>query len=120
MVERFVELEPSIRSTIALLDVDLPFLTGEEWQLLKDACKILKPFEAATRAISGEQFMSASLVIVLTNGLLDISSKLIKTLEFSDLSRNVVKALYNGLHERIGKVEYSNTLAICTGLFISK
>ncbi|KAJ8938735.1 hypothetical protein NQ314_011364 [Rhamnusium bicolor] len=116
MMERFVELEPSIRSTIALLDVDLPILTGEEWQLLKRFSKILKPFENATCAVSGEHFMSASMVIVLTNGLLDICSKLIKTVEFSDLSRNVVKTLQSGLHERLGNVEYSNTLSICTFL----
>lgn len=116
MVERFVELEPAIRSTIALLDEDLAILTGEEWQLLKELCKILNPFESATRAISGEHYMSASMVIVVTNGLLDICSKLIGTLEFSDLSRNVVKILQNGLQERVGKVEYSNTLAICTFL----
>lgn len=116
MVERFVELEPSIRSTIALLDADLPILVVEEWILLKHLCKILKPFEQATKSISGENYMSGSLVIVITNGLLDVCEKLLNITELTDLSKNVIKKLQAGLQDRVGNVEYSNTLAISTYL----
>lgn len=116
MVERFVELESSIRSTIAVLDVDLPILTGEEWQFLKELCRILSPFESATRAVSGELYMSASLVIVLTNGLLDICQKLLKEDALLDLTKIIVKKLHDSLQERNNNIEYSNTLAVCTFL----
>lgn len=48
MIKRFVELEQNIRSTIATIRKDLPIITNEEWQLLAEIAKILKPFDDAT------------------------------------------------------------------------
>ncbi|GBO46224.1 Zinc finger BED domain-containing protein 4 [Araneus ventricosus] len=53
MLERFVELESCIRTTVALLDADLPHLTAGEWKTLQLLCKALKPFEDATTMASG-------------------------------------------------------------------
>lgn len=59
--------------------------------------------------------MSASLVIVLTRGLLNVCENLL-TETFSEVSKNVITNLQNGLQTRLGNVEYSNTLAISTFL----
>ncbi|KAJ8928487.1 hypothetical protein NQ314_018957 [Rhamnusium bicolor] len=72
MIERFIELEEGVRSTLAVLDTALPQLTLEEWCVLKELKQILEPFEDATRAVSGRKYMTASLVIVITGGLLDV------------------------------------------------
>eukprot|EP00102_Acyrthosiphon_pisum_P019064 XP_016656274.1 PREDICTED: zinc finger BED domain-containing protein 1-like [Acyrthosiphon pisum] len=78
MISRFVELEDSIRGTLGLLDKAPENLKGEEWVILKEMCQVLKPFEEATRVVSGEKLMTASLVIVLSQGLVDVCSKMSK------------------------------------------
>jgi hypothetical protein len=115
MLQRFVDLEDAVRSTVAMLNVSLPQLSPSDWECLKELCKILKPFENATTVISGENYMSASLVIVLTGGLLDVSDNLLKH-DFSQISRNVIERLQKGISDRLQNVEYSNTLAVCTFL----
>ncbi|CAH1114950.1 unnamed protein product [Psylliodes chrysocephalus] len=115
MLERFSELENCIRSTLGLLDAKLPHIIPEEWIVIKELCEILKYFEEATRSISGENYISASLVIVLNRGLLNICQALHEK-EFTQLSKACIKSLENGLRKRLGNVEYSNTLAICTFL----
>ncbi|KAJ8937228.1 hypothetical protein NQ314_011983 [Rhamnusium bicolor] len=115
-IERFIDLEVSLRSTVALLDATLPTLTMEEWSVLKELCKILRPFETATCSVSDENYLSASLVIVVTNGLLDVCSELVNIANLSDTSKIAINKLENGLRERLGNVEYSNILAMCTFL----
>lgn len=71
-------MEDSIRCTLGLLDKAPKNLKVEEWTILKEICQVLKPFEEATRVVSGEKFMTASLVIVLSQGLVDVCSKISK------------------------------------------
>lgn len=115
MIGRFVELEEAIRSTVALLDTSLPQLTFDKWRILKELKMILEPFEDATRVISGQQYLVSSLVIVITGGLLDICQELLHT-QMTSCAAAVVKKLQCGLRNRLGNVEYSNTLAITTFL----
>lgn len=77
MIDRFVELEMPIKSTIAILDMVLPNLTMEDWSLLKNLQIMLKPFEGVTKAISGENYMTGSLV--LTSGQINVCEKVKKT-----------------------------------------
>lgn len=116
MLQRFTELEEAVRTTVALLDVALPHINVEEWQILRDLQKILEPFEEATRAVSGQEYMTASLVIVITNSLLDICKEVVASPEFVVNVKLVAKKLEKELNERVGKVEYSSTLAMCTFL----
>lgn len=69
MLDRFIKLESAIRSTVALLDVELPILTFQEWKIVENLCMILKPFYDVTNTISGEKYCTVSMVIPLTNGL---------------------------------------------------
>lgn len=69
MLDRFIELESAIKSTLALLDVELPALTFEEWKIVKQLCTVLKPFYTVTNTISGEMYCTVSMIIPLTNGL---------------------------------------------------
>lgn len=117
MIERFVELEEVLKATIPRCRLSssstLPQIDTDEWTILKEMCKILHPFEDATKSVSGEKYASASLVIVLTNGLVNVCNVLAaETLE--ETSLKLVKALKTGLQTRLVNVEYSNTLAVCT------
>lgn len=115
MLQRFVQLEDAVKATIALIDKELPLITQKEWIIIKHLCTILKPFEDATKNVSGESYCSASLVIPITNGLINVYSK-IKTEEYPTEILSLVLKIESGLKERLGNVEKSNTLAICTFL----
>ncbi|KAG5867901.1 hypothetical protein JTB14_021182 [Gonioctena quinquepunctata] len=52
MINRIIELEEVVRSTVAILDTEVPHLGLEEWHILKELKKILDPFEYTPRAIS--------------------------------------------------------------------
>lgn len=115
MLKRFVDLEEYIKSTIAVIDKDLPILTQEEWKTCHQLCKVLKPFEEVTKTISGEKYATGSLVIPLSNGLKAVCQNLLK-MEFNKNVRLVVEKLNASLIERFKNVELSNTLAFCTFL----
>uniref|UniRef100_A0A6P7HCX1 Uncharacterized protein LOC114347100 n=1 Tax=Diabrotica virgifera virgifera TaxID=50390 RepID=A0A6P7HCX1_DIAVI len=68
MLQRIVELENPVRSVLGLLDDRLPLLEADEWILIKELCEVLTHFEEATKSVSGETYISASLVIVLQRG----------------------------------------------------
>lgn len=98
MLQRFVELEDSIKVTAALLNKNLPVLTEEEWAICGELCIILKPFEEITKKLSGEKYITASEVIILTNGLASVCKKITKE-KFSTISLNVTQNLLDGISE---------------------
>ncbi|GBN05903.1 hypothetical protein AVEN_129984-1 [Araneus ventricosus] len=118
MLERFVELESCIRTTVALLDADLPHLTAGEWKTLQLLCKALKPFEDATTMASGENYATASLIIIIVNGLNDVCSKLLNSTDIlqDNMLKNTIEKLQQSLLNRLGDVENNNILAKATFL----
>lgn len=115
MVERFIELEVPLRTTMALLDKDLPIISVEEWDFLKEITKILKPLETITKVMSGQKYVTASSVIVLTDGLYAVYSGL-KSKDFYALSKVVIDSILNGIKTRLGDLENSSSLLITTFL----
>ncbi|CAH1113889.1 unnamed protein product [Psylliodes chrysocephalus] len=116
MVERILELEKVIRTVLALLDKKkLPIIFVEEWQLLKDVKKILEPLECITKMVSGESYMVLSSIIVLTNGLENMISKLKKE-ELFEQALTMVNRMLHSLKSRLGDLESSRTLTISTFL----
>ncbi|KAJ8968788.1 hypothetical protein NQ314_002096 [Rhamnusium bicolor] len=115
MLQRFIELEEAIKSTVAILEKELPILTAGEWKTIKELCKILRPFEDATKTISGEKYCTASLVIPICNGIRKTLLNLSKN-QFSELIKNILEILRSTFEERLGNVENSNTLSISTFL----
>lgn len=115
MIRRFVELEHCIRSTVAVIRKDLPIITNEEWLLLAEVTKILKPFEDATESMSGEKYMTGSSVIVMTRCLISSCDKLLDE-EFCDVSKELIYTLRTGLITRFSNLERSGTFSVCTFL----
>lgn len=73
MVERILELEEALRTTMALLNsTNLPIISVEEWQLLSDIKNVLQPMEEVTKIICGQSYVTLSSVIILTKGLENI------------------------------------------------
>ncbi|XP_068130731.1 E3 SUMO-protein ligase ZBED1-like isoform X2 [Hyperolius riggenbachi] len=69
MLRRFYEQKEAIISTLTLVNPSLPTLTLDEWDIIKDACEILKPFEEVTVEICAERYMTTSKVILMARGL---------------------------------------------------
>lgn len=82
MLDRFVELEIYIRSTLGLIDNPPESLTSEEWTVVKELIQILQPFEEATKAVSGEKYMTASIIIIISEGLQNVCNEMLEK-EFS-------------------------------------
>ncbi|KAJ8896021.1 hypothetical protein PR048_001362 [Dryococelus australis] len=115
MLERFAELEDAIRSASALSDKELPTIAPQEWRMIQQLCQALKPFMDITKVISGENYTTASLVIVMACGLTDTYSEHAKE-QFCGAVRNVVSFLLRGIEERFQNIKFSLTLALCTML----
>lgn len=115
MLERFIQLEEAVKSTVAIIEKQLPVLTPLEWYVVKELCPVLKPFKDVTETLSGEKYCTASLIIPVCNGLNNILKKLSKK-QLSEPVACVVQSLNSGFHERLGNVESNNTLRVCTFL----
>jgi len=115
MLCRFVELENAIKATLAILETNLITLSSDQWKLCKELCVVLKPFEEVTKVVSGENYMSASLVIILYKGLKDVTDKMYFN-SFDINTTQVIFELQNGLQKRFSNLEMSNTLTMCTFL----
>lgn len=116
MLERFTELEVPLRTTMALVDKDLPIISLEEWDFFKEIVTILKPLEAITKEMSGQNYVTASSVIILTDGLLEIYRNFKNNADFLALSKVVVNSILEGICVRLGDLENSNSLLITTFL----
>ena len=116
MLERFVVLEDSIRGTLRLLDNSPPGLTPE-WKIIKELIVVLHPFEEATKAVSGSNYMTASIVIVIAQGLINVCEQLLKQ-DYTSRVNDVINKLLSGMKDknRWGSIENSKTLARCTFL----
>ncbi|XP_050528084.1 E3 SUMO-protein ligase ZBED1-like [Daktulosphaira vitifoliae] len=92
-------------------------LTVDEWKITKELCLVLRPFEEATRAVSGDKYMTASIVIVLSQGLKNVCDELLNQ-NYDPRVNNVLKKLLSGMQDkdRWGNIENSKTLVCCTFL----
>lgn len=117
MLDRFVVLEDCIRGTLGLLDNSPPGLTSSEWKIIKELVLVLRPFEEATKAVSGNNYITASMVIVRAQGLINVCDQLLKQ-NYTSRTNAVINKLLNGMKERNrwGNIENSKTLARCTFL----
>lgn len=92
MLDRFVELEIHIRSTLGLIDNPPESLTSEEWTVVKELIQILQPFEEATKAVSGEKYMTTSIIIIISEGLQNVCNEMLEK-EFSMQVKCVLQKL---------------------------
>lgn len=117
MVERFIYLEEPIRTTIDLLPInkDLPIISPEEWQFLNEIVRILKPMETLTNFISGQNYLTASSVIVLTDGLIHTYENLTHQ-RFMPDAKQLIRSIIIAINNRLGNLECNNILTLATFL----
>ncbi|KAL0879302.1 hypothetical protein ABMA27_003081 [Loxostege sticticalis] len=113
MLSRFVELKEAVRSTMALIDRDLPQITAEDWNMFEELIVVLRPFEELTRSMSGEKYLTASSVIVMTRCLKEALNITIEKASSETVS-DIALFLKAGLSDRLKHIEQSRTLSLCT------
>ena len=52
MLKRFLESQDAIISPLAIVHAPGDALTQEEWEVVEEVCRVLKPFEQVTVEIS--------------------------------------------------------------------
>lgn len=101
MLQRFVELKEEMNSAISNLNANALSLTIVDWELCEQICNILKPCEEVTREVSAQKYVTGSIVIPITTGLL-------KSLE------NINSSAY---HDSAQKLQRDLLAAIKTDLY---
>jgi len=114
MLERFVQLETSIQGTMGFSDNASPCLNSDEWTAIKECCNILRSFEEATRVVGEDQYMTASLVIVIAQELKNVCKQM-KNENYSLRNLGLINNLSNDMRDRQiwGNIENSKTLKRC-------
>ncbi|KAI7811793.1 putative zinc finger BED domain-containing protein 1-like [Triplophysa rosa] len=79
MLRRFLDNKDAIITTLVLLSARLETLTQDEWKEMEEASEVLKPFEEVTVEISGESYVTASKVILLSRSLQKISARYLRS-----------------------------------------
>lgn len=113
MLNRFVELKQAVLSTMALIDRDLPQITAEDWIIFEELIVVLRPFEELTRSMSGEKYLTASSIIVMTRCLKEAINITIEKTNSETVS-DIALLLKAGITERLKHIEQSRTLSLCT------
>lgn len=105
-----------MRLTVAILDKDLPIITGEKWGFLKQLCEILEPLEKVKRLVSGENYSTAS--VILTDGLENVyqnlQRKIIQATTSPPVLFEVIDKIVEGIKVRLDKRKQSDSLTTST------
>jgi hypothetical protein len=111
MLDRFKSCSDSIASTIVKFPNGPPMLSGSELFSVNNMISLLKPFEAATKELCGQNYITGGKIIHLMYCLL----KKIEVVEVgSDLSSELKNNLLQNLKSRFGRVEFLEILSIAT------
>lgn len=115
MYERVCELQEPLEATLGLLHNPVPALTSEEWEVLKEVCQILKPFDLATTELSAEKNISISKVIPLVSGITRAVTA--PKVELKTASgKKLAKALLTELNTRFENIEKKTEYMVSTFL----
>ena len=102
MLERMIELHEPATTTLCLLNRNDLCLSDQGIDVMKEAVKVLKPFEAATREMSADTYISVSKVIPLARSLQRLTA---------GGSFNLSKALTAQMNRRFTNMESNFLLA---------
>lgn len=111
MLERFSQLREALQASYDFIP-ELPVVTTEEWEIIKQLSTVLKPFEEVATKMCDEKYLTASMAIMLTNSLKHICEQL-KHEGFSEVVLQVLQHLQDGLEKYYGNIEQEPALALC-------
>lgn len=117
MLLRFSKLQEAIRATMPNLNVDLPLIPVEEFRCIEQMCEVLKPLHEATLILSGDQYLTASKAIVVTQGLISVYNELLHNRNnFFDPVRILIRKIKTEISTRFNNLDTNMPIATCTFL----
>ncbi|XP_061785007.1 E3 SUMO-protein ligase ZBED1-like [Nerophis lumbriciformis] len=105
MIQSVLKNKDAVITTIALTNPRLPTLTQEEWEELKQAGEVLKPFEEVTVEISGQGYVTVSKVILLARGLQRIAANIQRGVNLMGPVKVMVYTICTQMAHRFHKIE---------------
>ncbi|XP_053556003.1 zinc finger BED domain-containing protein 4-like [Bombina bombina] len=114
MLNRFSDQKEAIIGTPALVNPSLPTLTLDEWEIIKEACEILKPFEEVTVEISADRYVTASKVILIVRGLQKVVQRSRAAVSTHGPVIAMVEAFKEQMQRRFHQIEHFRLLAEAT------
>ena len=115
MLSRFSELESALQLSLSLISEEIPVISMEDWDMCRQLCQVLKPFDNAMSTISNEKYPSASLVIIIINGLRKVCDRLLER-DFLPSVKAMTRIVRDALQDLLTDAEKSPMLAMCTFL----
>nr|XP_055044282.1 zinc finger BED domain-containing protein 4-like [Misgurnus anguillicaudatus] len=116
MLQRFLANKDAIITTLALVNARLETLTQDEWKELEEACEALRPFEEVTVEISGESYVTASKVILLSRSLQKICTRYLRSGGFRKPIIDMLETMTKDMATRFHKVEFHHLLSEASAL----
>ncbi|CAM4510891.1 unnamed protein product [Leuciscus chuanchicus] len=104
MLKRILETKDAIISTLALINAPVDALCQEEWELVKEVCTVLQPFEEVTVEISADSYVSASKMLLLCKGLQRVTAQQTVTMQ---KGKELVAALCSAMDRKFLRMEYN-------------
>lgn len=109
MLERFIELQTAVRTTIALMGKSIESLSPEEWSAAAEIKNILLPMKQLTNMMSGDQYTTASSAIVFVDGLLNTYTAMVESKKYVETNSQVLmRNIIEGINTLLGSLEKSN------------
>jgi len=101
MLDRFINSSDHVASIIVKFHKGPTMITGSELFIAKEIMHLLKPFEAATKELCAQKYITGSKIIPLMHCLI----KKIKSVEVNGVVASALKSnLRNNLQTRFGRV----------------
>ncbi len=116
MIQRVLEEKDSVILLQANQAVQEHALLGNDWTVAKIATEVLLPLYEATKEMSGQQYITGSLVIPMTRNLLGWYAEDARRREqqADEMGYKLSKALLDCLNRRFHVVEEVKELAVST------
>ncbi|KAK4306922.1 hypothetical protein Pmani_021276 [Petrolisthes manimaculis] len=111
IMKLITEVKEPLISTLALMNPQLPSLSMEEWEIIKEACDVLRPFEEVTVELSSERFVTGSKAILMARGLQRATAYRQRNLSTYQPVRELINTLMAELSKRFVGIEQVNVLA---------
>lgn len=111
MIDRFLQCSNHIASILITIRRGPSMLSADEIDIAKEINLILKPFEAATKELCGENYITGSKVIPLIHCLIKNCEKIVVN---NPTVVQLKSALLDNLQRRFGRMEEIQMLSIAT------
>ncbi|XP_073412759.1 zinc finger BED domain-containing protein 4-like [Dendrobates tinctorius] len=115
MLKRVLESKNAVILTLAIVCAPVDTLNQEEWEVVRETCTVLEPFEQVIVEISAESYATSSKMLVLCRGLQTMTTHhqtegAVTTLKAAEL----VTALCASMNIKFHRMEYNTLLSETT------